>query len=123
MRSSCRLLGVDLSQQSPALGNESPQYGIGQSGDPLLAETASCIDRRIGGGLRRVAGLLNLMRARDQQCTYLGRDSVWARQQHFDGRCQAQIPADRAQRDGADGGTLWAICKWHECRVYGPPFV
>jgi len=67
------------------------------------------IDGQMHADLRRTARILDLVAGRNQQRTqFVGHLLRRAGQQLRHGRCQAQIPAQRTERDGAYGSAILA---------------
>ena len=105
---------IHAEEKFHARAHEAAQHRVRQSRQVLPAENAGGIDREVHRELRRIARVFDLVGTGNQECMDLRRELLRSLEQRINGRCEAQIPAQSAQRNGSHGrpiGRLLKHCK------------
>jgi len=73
----------------------------------------------MNGDFGWVARILDLMGGDRQQCPNGWGEGLWALEEVLDGRGEAQVPANRAERDGTYGGFIPGTARIPDCQRKG----
>ncbi len=118
----CRARGqlrVHAGEERHPLGDEASEHGVGEPGSPFGPQQPRPIDRRVHGLLRHVARVLDLVGGHRQQRPQRAREARRMGEEGIDRRCEAQVPAQGSQRDGANGRPVGGVRERGEGRVRG----
>jgi hypothetical protein len=115
---------VEGGEQRLALAHEAAHHGIDEPGGASEPERAGGVHREMHAHLGCAARMLDLVRGSDEQRAQCGREVVRGpRDDLRHGRCQPQVPAQRAERDGAHRGAVGTRVDLEQRDISGAPLV
>jgi hypothetical protein len=106
VRGAGRFVLVNAREELRALTHETAQHCIHEASGTLGLENPRGVDRGVHSRLGRVTRILDLVSSDRQQRAHRRGNSRGSGEQRFDRGREPQVPADRAEGDGAHRGPL-----------------
>ncbi len=121
MRGAHGNVGVYLREQLVLLARELAKHRVHETRGAFLVQNSCSVYRCVHRGMSGIARVLDLMRAGGKQCQHFVREPVGPFEQRLERTHEPQMPAHRAERDGANRRTLGVLFERRQCVVRRAP--